>query len=64
MDNVTGRDDWIIQQALMWLSQRSTDVRPIGDRYADRADMETLLHERWLESRLGRRRRSQRDTSL
>jgi hypothetical protein len=43
MDNVTGRDDWIIQQALMWaiaaIDRRSPDWRP----YADRADMETLL---------------------
>ena len=43
MDNVTGRDDWIIQQALMWaiaaIDRCSPDWRP----YADRADMETLL---------------------
>ena len=43
MDNVTGRDDWIIQQALMWaiaaIDRRSPDWRP----YADRADMEALL---------------------
>jgi hypothetical protein len=43
MDNVTGRDDWIIQQALMWaiaaIDRRPPDWRP----YADRADMETLL---------------------
>ena len=32
MDNVTDRDDWIIQQALMWAIARSTGVRPIGDR--------------------------------
>jgi hypothetical protein len=43
MDNVTGRDDWIIQQALMWaiaaIDRRPPDWRPD----ADRADMETLL---------------------
>ena len=43
MDKVTDRDDWIIQQALMWaiaaIDRRSPDWRP----YADRADMEALL---------------------
>jgi hypothetical protein len=43
MDNVTGRDGLIIQQALTWaiaaIYRRPTDWRP----YADRADMETLL---------------------